>query len=289
MIVVKITDGLGNQMFQYAYAKFLEVELSKKVYLDISDINKLREHNQQAQKWNRLCDKREYKLNSFSISLPIIDEQKAYEMSRQTNSKYKFINYCDLLRLLPIVYLRETDYREVGVKFTKYQDYYIEGYFFDKRYSETIGNILKREFRPKEKMQIPEEMTRILKTKETVSLHIRRGDFLRVGRNISEDKYYEKAIQYLKNRLGDIVLFIFSDDIEWVKANKKFEEEHFFISDKGFSDNQELFMMSLCRHNITANSTFSYWGAWLNSNKEKVVISPKGWKKKIIPESWFLL
>ncbi len=289
LIIVKISDGLGNQMFQYAYAKTLQMNLPHKVYLDISDINNYRNNSLNNIKWRKLCDKRNYQLDHFLITLPIIDEEKVNKILKKRNEYGRFLNYCEELRMSPTVYFKESECRETGIKYTRYQNYYVEGTFFDKKYNENIRLILKNDFRPKKELSIPENIAEILKTQKTVSLHIRRGDFLKVGRNISESDYYERAIQYLKSKFRNIFLLIFSDDIEWVKRNKKFELKHLFISDKDFSDSQELILMSMCTHNIIANSTYSYWGAWLNSNKEKIVIAPKGWRKRIIPESWILL
>lgn len=289
VIVIKITDGLGNQMFQYVYAKSLQMKLSQRVYLDISDINNLRSNNQQTVEWTKLCDKRQYQLDRFYVSLPIVDEKRALEMDRKRDSKYKLLKYCDQLRLLPTVRLKESECREERFRYRKYQNYYVEGYFFDKSYSDSIENTLRREFKLRDKIAIPKNLEQILKRKNTVSIHIRRGDFLKVGRDISNNDYYDRAIEYIQKRMRDLVFLIFSDDIEWVKKNRKFKQEHVFISDNCFSDSEELILMSMCSNNIVANSTFSYWGAWLNDNKEKTVIVPRGWRQKIIPESWIAL
>lgn len=289
LIVIKITDGLGNQMFQYAYAKTLQSCMSQKVYLDISDVNNLRHNSPGAVRWRKLCDRREYQLDDFCITLPVIKEKKAYEMCGNSKRNYKFLNYCKDLRLLQTVYLKESECKESGIRYTKYQNYYVEGYFFDKCYNSSIESVLKKEFKLRKKICISKNIDQVLKTRNTVSLHIRRGDFLKVGRDISGNDYYSKAIEYLQERVKNPFLLVFSDDIEWVKRNKKFVNEHLFISDANYSDSEELALMSMCKNNIIANSTFSYWGAWLNNNKEKIVIAPRGWRKKIIPESWVVL
>lgn len=289
MIVVKITDGLGNQMFQYAYARALQNRVFQKVYLDISDINNLR--NEQARKrgWVRLCDKREYQLDHFWISLPEIDVEKLPNYNNAFCEESKFFQYCRELRLLPTVYLKEIDCGEEGLRFTHYQNYYVEGNFFNKCHFEGIEKILRQEFRLKNELHIPDDIDQILKNRNTVSLHIRRGDFLRVGRNISEGDYYIKAIDYMKSHVEDPYLLLFSDDMGWVKEHMEFDIDNLLISEYGFSDYEELTLMSMCKHNITANSTFSYWGAWLNTNGEKIVTVPRGWRLKIIPDSWVLL
>lgn len=288
-IVVKITDGLGNQMFQYAYARTLQTSVYQNVYLDISDINNFRNEYALKTGWVDLCDKRDYQLDNFRITLPVIDVNVLQTLKKKGRSKNRFLRYCEELRLLPTVYLSESECRESGIRYTRFQNYYIEGNFFDKSYYVSKDNILRQEFRLKEKLNVPDRINCILKNRNTVSIHIRRGDFLKVGRNISEGDYYLRAMDYIKNKIKSPFLFVFSDDVEWVKQNMKFDLEHFFVSGLGFSDCEELMLMSMCKNNIIANSTFSYWGAWLNCNKHKIVIVPRGWRQKIIPNSWVLI
>lgn len=286
MIVVKISDGLGNQLFQYAYARTLQTKVNRQVYLDISDINRISYRESEAGKLTRLCDMREYQLSHFCITLPVIDEKRIEDVCKRKPIKRKFLKYCDELRLLPTVYLNETMCNEHGFSYSKWQNYYVEGFFFDKKYYEKESNLLMNEFKLKKKIMVPEKIQKILKDKNTVSLHIRRGDFLKIGHDISKSDYYDRAIKYVESKVCSPFLFIFSDDTEWVKNNMKFNLEHLFVSDYGFLDYEELSLMSMCENNIIANSTFSYWGAWLNSNKDKIVVSPKGWRQKIIPNTW---
>ena len=289
MVVIKISDGLGNQMFQYAHARALQNRTLQKVYLDISDINNLENEWKRESGWVNLCDKREYQLDNFLISLPVIDADRLPAKNKKVYEKSRFLRYCKELRLLHTVYLNETDCRENGLRYRKYQNYYVEGYFFDQNYYKDIADILRQEFKLKRKISVPDNISRVLKTRNTVSLHIRRGDFLKVGRNISEGDYYIRAINYIQRIVEEPFLFIFSDDMEWVKNHMKFNLEYLIIGEYGFSDCEELTLMSMCKNNIIANSTFSYWGAWLNPNKEKIVISPRGWRQKIIPDTWVQL
>lgn len=289
MIIVKITDGLGNQMFQYAYARALKTTLSQKIYLDISDINNLRNKYATETGWIDLCDKRKYQLGNFLISLPVISKERLPKRNDKIRKKNKFLRYCEELRLLPNVFVSEVNCRNAGIVYQRYQNYYVEGGFFNKCYYEGIENILRQEFQLKDSLHIPEELEQIMKSCNTVSLHIRRGDFLRVGRNLSESDYYIKAVNYIRDKVRNPYLLIFSDDVEWVKNNIDFDVEYMIISGKGFSDCEELTLMSMCKNNIIANSTFSYWGALLNSNEDKIVISPRGWRPRIILDTWVQL
>lgn len=289
MIVVRITDGLGNQLFQYAFARALKTRVGKEVYLDISDINLRKERDSKFIKWMSLCDNREFQLDNFMITLPLIEEKKLAKKYNQKEYTSKFLNYCRDFYLLPTVYLDESLYSNYKFRFPMWQNYYIKGYFFDKKYYENDKDVLMKEFKLKKTIAIPDDIKSILDNRNTVSLHVRRGDFLNVGRDISGSDYYIKALDYIRDRVKEPFLLIFSDDTEWVNNNMKFDLEYAMISGQGFSDCEELILMSMCRNHIMANSTFSYWGAWLNPNKDKIVTLPRGWKPKVIPDTWVQL
>ena len=142
-------------------------------------------------------------------------------------------------------------------------------------------------------------MKEIQKSK-SVSLHIRRGDYISnktyyANHGICNLSYYNKAVDYLRKKLGnDIKIFAFSDDPNWVYENLKLPVEIIFInnnsSEKSYED---LRLMVNCDHNIIANSSFSWWGAWLNQNPDKIVISPQKWfgnnrmkNPDITPSTW---
>ena len=125
----------------------------------------------------------------------------------------------------------------------------------------------------------------IFNREETVSVHIRRGDFLNVGRDISQGSYYKRAVEAITKKIKSPYYIVFSDDIAWVKKNYFFGR-CLFVSGCGLSDPEEMVLMSRCRHHIIANSTFSYWGALINTGIEKLVIYPRGWRKRIMPDNW---
>lgn len=293
MIVLKITDGLGNQMFQYAYARSLQKRLGQRVYLDISDMNSHLCPNQASGDMAQFCDTRAYGLDDFSTTLPIVKGRRLSKIQKQAQKEHVLLRYCREFGLISEygtrMHLDEKGCRENNNVFFRCMDYYLEGYFFDKIYFENEEDLLRKEFRLKKKIAVPEDIRKALKEKNTVSVHIRRNDFLRIGRDMSDSAYYEKAIHFMEKKVANPFLVIFSDDIEWVKNHKKFLQGHMYISGRGFSDGEELMLMSMCKHHIIANSTYSYWGAWLNPNKEKIVVAPGGWKPKTIPETWVLL
>lgn len=127
----------------------------------------------------------------------------------------------------------------------------------------------------------------------SVSIHIRRGDFCKCDAfcGICTLEYYEKAIEYIKNCIDNPQFYVFSDDSSWARAH--FADDCFHVVDwnAGQDSWQDMFLMSQCKHNINANSTFSWWGAWLNLNKNKIVVVPErffnyGETKDVYPESW---
>ena len=149
---------------------------------------------------------------------------------------------------------------------------------------------------PKKKIQILPSLKTVLSECNTVSIHIRRGDYKKYNFFLPIS-YYERAIEYIKNKIEDPIFLVFSDDIQWVKTHVKFEDEVFFVSQEKLEDYEELILMSKCKHNIIANSSFSWWGAWLNTNDKKIVIGPNRWFDtigknagyNIMPSEWIRL
>lgn len=169
------------------------------------------------------------------------------------------------------------------------KDMVLRGYFQSEKFFEQSKEDISNKFISGIKSNQVEEFTSKIK-KPIVSLHVRRGDYLMFQNvhTLCSKEYYEKAIETIKKKIGDFTLIILSDDKEWCKNNMKgtispFENEL-----------DELYLMSLCNHNIIANSTFSWWGAYLNQNKDKIVIGPKQWfgiggpqdQQDTIPNNW---
>jgi hypothetical protein len=176
---------------------------------------------------------------------------------------------------------------------------YLSGLWQTEKYFKDCEEIIRTEFTFKQPLNKKNsELSETIRRKNSVSIHIRRGDYIY---NSEEYKihglcsidYYKKAVECIANKAGELTLFIFSDDIEWVKNNLKFDFPIIFVDNNVDDIHEDLRLMSLCKHNIIANSTFSWWGAWLNNNKEKIVIAPKKWfnefeadTKDIYPDSW---
>ncbi len=290
MIVVRIWEGLGNQMFQYAYARLLKERTGKDVCLEGRRI--YRESLPQED----LSVERKCGIYHYNLSLRFIKpeylagwswlagkniyQRLRYRLAQRGVGKYLFLTDADDI----------FSYQE---RFLNVRDHtYVMGHFLNRKYFEPVRDILLREFSLKKRPALPPDIEKVLGNEETVSIHIRRGDYLYaecaqvISKEMRQGKYYERAVRYMAEKISHPVILFFSDDIEWVKENFPCVYKHFYISDMGLEDYEELMIMSECKNNIIANSTFSFWAGWLNQNKNKIVIAPKHWMPSIVPKDW---
>lgn len=254
MIVSKLQGGLCNQIFQWAYGKHLSVKYNTPLYLDIAYYKQ----NLPG------TTKREYSLNKFP-NLINIDTKFSSD---------KLLGVSD-------------DFNFKELKYNSNYDYYLSGFWQSEKYFIESSDIIRKELSPNisnEKIKLP------LLNSNSVSMHIRRTDYIKSNgyHPVLPVEYYKKAIDIIGKY---DYIFVFSDDIEWCKSNLKFNN---IIYVEGFDDVEDLWIMSMCKNNIIANSSFSWWGAWLNLNINKKVIAPKNWfgqhvrvnQSDLIPDSW---
>lgn len=279
MIIVKLKGGLGNQLFQYAFGTFLSSQKNESLKLDISSLG------------SKNDTKREYQLNKFNIKAGISspEELKKFKPSAWSDFLHKKI-----LRQFHIGW-------EPNILQSK--STYFEGYFQSYKYLDSIRNQLLSEITLKNPIaNTYQEILNKIKNTNSVAIHIRRGDFTDnqkiklIHQTINLD-YYQKAITIIKQKIANPTWYIFSDDIEWAKANLQIDQLTIFVSPPEGSDQaQELILMSKCKHQIIANSTFSWWAAYLNQNPNKIVIAPKKWNNRyqkyyqhLLPNDWITL
>lgn len=284
MVIVRIWEGLGNQMFQYAYARALK-EKGITVRLDLEEAYK------EIFSSIRNSEPRISRIQNFRISIPSINvnsygkynylyrdtviRRLIFALGRYSLWKYKFYEE----------ELFEYSEKKAGIR----GNYYVKGYFQDERYFKNIRPILLKEFAPRKRIRISKDLRRALEHPESVSIHIRRGDYVKLNWTLNP-VYYHRAIEYIKHIYTDPVFLFFSDDLEWVKRNVQINGRCIYVNENNtLEDYEELFIMSRCKANIIANSTFSWWAAWLNQNEEKIVIAPEKWKKEkeyMILDGW---
>jgi len=287
MIIQKIVWWLWNQMFQYAFIKALSLKNKVDFRLDTSLF-------------------RYYKL--WPYELEIFDIEKKYVKKNEIpfyvwlNSSNKYIN--TLFRWIEL-FLKKVNIKHFTEKqfnfnknFFNITSWYIEWYFQSEKYFKEYEQEIRKDFnfiiKPSKKNI---DIIKIIENSNSVSLHIRRWDYL-LNKNsyiwFLWLEYYKKAIEIIKEKIEKPTFFIFSDDINWVKENLNINDNIYYIDwNKWKNSYEDMRLMSLCKHNIIANSTFSWWGAWLNKNKDKIVIAPKKWFNSdirdysdIIPEKW---
>ncbi len=282
MIITKLTLGLGNNLFQYALGRRLALERSTELLLDFTGEN-----------YNR----RQYCLSYMSHFNMIRSVAKTREVMKiKLLNRFSFIN---------------PDYENSVIKengnifdqtvINAPKNAYLIGYWQSEKYFKPIENILRHDltFKEPQNKKYQDLLDKITRS-NSVSIHVRRGDYMLSKNlclfNICKPDYYHKAVVYISGEKPAPELFIFSDDIKWVKQNIKFNFPTTFVSDGSLTDYQELILMSVCKHNIIANSTFSWWSSWLATNPDKIVIAPEKYALKInrpiydyYPESWKLI
>lgn len=280
MVIVKIKCGLGNQMYQYALGRRLSHDSPAELKVDLSWFTNIKKGD----------IPRELEIDRFNVSLveatnyeirsafPGLIERCIERIRGRLNRNHFYRFYPSILKTRPRKYL--------------------DGYFQSYKYFEPIRDILLNEFTLKNGYSdlVREAIAQIQQADQSVAVHIRRGDYatVRLGYNgLCNTQYYEKGLEIIAQKFPNIKVFVFSDDIEWAKDNLKFKYETVFVSRPGFHSAEELYLMSLCRHQIIANSTFSWWSAWLNKNPEKIVVAPSRWlmaadisTSDLLPENW---
>lgn len=160
---------------------------------------------------------------------------------------------------------------------------YLVGHWLSYKYFAGFENEIRSEFKAREALSNASQAVKEdIKKNTAVSVHIRRGDYLNPEQlsfhGVCSLDYYEEAADYIQRKLGDVKFYIFSDDISWAKENIKLGDSQYFVDHNGADDAyQDLLLMSECNSHIIANSTFSWWGAWLNNDDSKIVVAPQKW------------
>jgi hypothetical protein len=289
--IVKFNGGLGNQMFQYAFSLMLAEKFNAEILFDFSYFEDVKSANQ--------VTTREFELNVFNLCCKGASLQDLAQIKRpEFKSKFKNTLAKKFSKRFGINYIREKNNSVFDKNLFEYPEYYYyEGYFQNEKYFKHLRKILLDRFSLQ--MPLDEKNQYILdKIRDTnsVSIHIRRGDYVSLDYvNKSQGTcslgYYNKAIEHVVGLVEKPHFFLFSDDINWVIENLKIKYP-FTIVDfnpgKGYFD---MNLMKQCKHNIIANSSFSWWGAWLNQYPEKIVVAPKNWTAKkqkcdLVPSDW---
>jgi hypothetical protein len=303
MIIVKLQGGLGNQLFQYALGRCVTLRLGTSLKLDTSSLGK---------NLGKYQTVRHYSLDRFNIVADIATENdlrrfRIFSASGDTSyskALRKIVRYA--LDIKPIgmrSYVREPSFRFCQDILSVKDGSYLDGYWQSEKYFGEIRDVLIKEITLKNgPSRVSDELRNEIRTVESVALHIRRGDAVDNPRGHAyhgycPNEYYERGMGEIAKAKGkDVVIFVFSDDVEWVKSNLNIPYPARFVSSKETTDYEELVLMSECKNQIISNSTFSWWGAWLNNNPNKIVVAPKRFLRDakidtsdLLPQEWIML
>jgi hypothetical protein len=288
MYIFQLMGGLGNQMFQYAAGHSLAAANNNVLKVDFDcpyqhikysfnlGVFKLKaEHASSGELWKckpkRKVIKRLFMLTGQDPSCKLVSEKKDFVF--------------------------DPDFFSIP------DGSYVRGFFQSEKYFKPVETSLREDFAfttlPAGKNKAYADS---ISNEQAVSLHIRRGDYVNVPETnqfhgVCSISYYQQAIELIASKVEHPVFYIFSDDMQWVKNNFNIVRPHIFVEGNDAATNfEDLRLMSLCSHHIIANSSFSWWGAWLNPVADKIVIAPKQWMKDpgfntpdLIPETWVRL
>lgn len=287
MIIVQLKGGLGNQLFQYAAALSLAAYHGTVVKVDIAELNR---------KDAEIGTIRGFDLQQIRLAPEVASETEIRERMPQTlparlTDKLKPPHRRQVYK--------EADYHYDTHFFEAGSNIYLKGYRQSERYFKPIEMIIRDGFSLK-----PESVERVsavaagLRSSNSVSIHIRRGDYSNKQvadfHGVLGEDYYQQAIRYFESKLPGCRFYVFSDAPEWVAEQLSFEAPVEIISgEKTRTHFEDFHLISCCRHNVIANSTFSWWAAWLNEHSDKIVVAPKRWfnqaghdTRDLIPQGW---
>ncbi len=269
MIIVKIYGGLAGQMMQYAFACFLELKRKEEVKIDISSFSG-QTHNPSFRKFELLNWNTKFSIATEEDYKRIFSDVKMSDKIKYKLFKKEVKNNANFIEGKPFCFDPE-------VLNEAYMIY--DGYWVNNQYMSHVAERLKKEFTPRYPIHTKnQDILNKIENSNSVSIHFRRGDYINTVHDVLKKDYYAEAIAYIKNKVENPVFFVFSDDMEYVKNNYELSEHVVFIDhNKGDEAYWDIFLMSRCKHNVIANSGFSFWGAWLNKNPAAKVVAPAAW------------
>lgn len=286
MIIIKLQGGLGNQLFQYAAGRALSIKNNTALFFDLS-LLQLDEPG---------ITKRHFALSVFTIDVSLANKIDVTRISHPGIAR----KLLQKLKLIGKNIYTEPHFNYDPAFLNLKGDIIVNGYMQSEKYFKHVKPALQSDLVIKAPLS---EKTNLhfehIKKTNSVSIHIRRGDFVNDPntKNVHGNcdiAYYQKAINLIASKVDDISLFVFSDDVAWTKEHLSTPYPIVFADHTNeVNAYEDLYLMSHCKHNIIANSSFSWWGAWLNLNPNKIVVAPRKWFNQstantndLIPEEW---
>jgi hypothetical protein len=306
MIIVRLFGGLGNQMFQYATARRLAKKHSTLLKLDIGEFKSYKLH-----KYGLGCFHLTENLATHSEIKFILGSSSFFFMAN-SDSKLKSLIRRGIRKVCKKFPLDKPWSNRLLIE--KSSDFdsnilsapnnvLLDGYWQSEKYFSDIKDILHHDFSIKyNQSDENRKLGSLIQKTNSISLHVRRGDYVTNAKSnrilgTCGQQYYARSIDYICRYVENPHFFIFSDKPVWVRNNLRIDHSFTIVDCNDASRNYEdLRLMNMCKHNIIANSTFSWWGAWLNSNPDKIVCAPKSWLATpryscvdLVPNSWVRL
>jgi len=292
MVITNLIGGLGNQMFQYAAGRALSLELGVPLKLDVSGFASYGLH--QGFELQKI----------FNCTADIASEKDVRGvLGGQFSSLIRRIvsrPSMSVFRRKEFVVEPHFHYWR-GIKNVS-SSCYLAGYWQSEKYFSEAAAQIRRDFSFRLPLECKNaELEKKINQANTVSLHLRRGDYVHKPNaaatyELCSLDYYKASIKHVAERIQQPQFLVFSDDIAWAKNNLKIDFQHQYVEhNNGVNSYNDMRLMSLCKHHIIANSSFSWWGAWLNPYSEKIVIAPKKWfaydadTADLTPNEWLLI
>ena len=283
MIITKLNGGLGNQLFEYACARNLQLKFGDEMRLDIEGFKRSPRH---------------YSLEHFilneEVSVLPVKESKSLVLL-QAISKWNRNLAFSLGPLFGAYIWKSSNYKPLNIKDTKGRTLYLYGYWQSEAYFKEYKDVIVKELKVKTPiLEICSDLLKDISKPNSVCVHIRRGDYVDCGFLHCDEAYYNKGLDYIHEKHGDCNAIIFSDDIAWVKENMKFNVPAAYV-ELDIPDYETLRLMYLCKHFVISNSSFSWWAQYLSDNPNKIVIAPEYWlpenkeNKSMYLDNWIIL
>jgi len=273
MIIARLEGGLGNQMFQYAVSRAIAHKRQTRVKLNLRPVK--RDFN------------RSFALGNWNVAAAVATSAEIIAM-RIADKFVQALRPATLYYRRPVVQEQGSGFDANVLQAPRHC--MLVGYWQSEKYFKDIESGLRREFTLRAGISAEsEKVASQIRSSDSVFLHIRRGDYISDAAiskvyDICSMEYYQAAVEYVKQRILQPHFFVFSDEPAWARENLKLPAPITIIDHNPPGDgntprreHEDLWLMSLCQHAIVANSSFSWWGAWLNPNKDRVVIAPKKW------------
>lgn len=285
-IIVKLMGGLGNQLFQYALGRCIALERGLDVRFDLGHFERT----------TAPATYRAPGLDAFNVMMRSADQ--ASVVRARFGGPLRHGLHRIHPRLAPERTVREVSMRFDASILRAPDGSYLEGYWQSERYFTSVAPTLRHELVLRTPLQqSAEEVARLIRSGPAISVHVRRGDYVNQAAasahfHTCTPGYYQEAMERMLVSSPDARFFVFSDDMAWSRAHIRSDRPVHFV-ELGAPPHIDMHLMSLCDHHVMANSSFSWWGAWLNPSPDKRVIAPLHWFKDpaidtadLIPVGW---